>query len=128
MIKKMFYGKWTRKLINVLIWVAGYLSFVAYVIAGGYAIIKGNEQQKLTAKRVFIVVLLFLAATAALDLINNFGAMSGNSYYSSWVYDFYLSMTRIVHFAEIGVFGTFIILELLKKEDPLIVEADLFDE
>lgn len=123
----MFNGKWTRKLLNVLLWVSGYLSFIAYVIVGGYAIIKGDEEQKLVAKRVFVVTLLFLGVTTVLDLINNFGVMA-SGYYSSWVYDFYVTMYRIVNFAEVGIFGTFIVLELLKKEDPATAEEIFVDE
>jgi hypothetical protein len=50
------------------------------------------------------------------------GAWFGNEYYSSWFYDFQVSMTRIINMAETITFATFIILELLKKEDPLTAE------
>lgn len=122
MFDRLFNGKWTRKLINVLIWVSGYLDFVAFVIVGGFAVVKGDDEQKLVAKKVFVITLIFLALNGIMSFLGSTGAWFGNQYYSSWFYDFQVSMTRIINMAETITFATFIILELLKKEDPLTAE------
>lgn len=122
MFDRLFNGKWTRKLINVLIWVSGYLNFVAFVIVGGFAVVKGDDEQKLVAKKVFVITLIFLALNGIMSFLGSTGAWFGNYYYSSWFYDFQVSMTRIINMAETITFATFIILELLKKEDPLTAE------
>lgn len=122
MFDRLFNGKWTRKLINVLIWVSGYLNFVAFVIVGGFAVVKGDDEQKLVAKKVFVITLIFLALNGIMSFLGSTGAWFGNKYYSSWFYDFQVSMTRIINMAETITFATFIILELLKKEDPLTAE------
>ena len=36
----MFKGKWTEKLTNVLLWVGGYVNFIAFALLGGYIIVK----------------------------------------------------------------------------------------
>lgn len=111
----MFKGKWTEKLTNVLLWVGGYVNFIAFALLGGYIIVKGNDKQKLTIKKVFIIVLLFLGATAIMELFYNFASMSGD-YYGSFAQDIYSIMTKIINIAKIGVFATFVILELIKKD------------
>ena len=111
----MFKGKWTEKLTNVLLWVGGYVNFIAFALLGGYIIVKGNDKQKLTIKKVFIIVLLFLGATAIMELFYNFASMSGD-YYGSFAQDIYSIMTKIIDIAKIGVFATFVVLELIKKD------------
>ena len=111
----MFKGKWTEKLTNVLLWVGGYVNFIAFALLGGYIIVKGNDNQKLTIKKVFIIVLLFLGATAIMELFYNFASMS-EDYYGSFAQDFYSIMTKIINIAKIGVFATFVVLELIKKD------------
>lgn len=121
MLDRLFNGKWTRKLINVLIWVSGYLNFVAFVVVGGFAIIKGNDEQKLVSKRVFVVTLIFLALNSLMTYLGYIGGWF-DGYYGSGVYEFQVNMTRIINIAEITVFATCIVVELLKKEDPLTAE------
>ena len=112
----MFKGKWTEKLTTVLLWVGGFVNFIAFALLGGYLIVKGNDNQKITLKRVFVIILLFLAATAVMEVYYNFASMSGN-YYGSLAQDFYSIMTKIIEIARIGVFSTFVVLELIKKDN-----------
>lgn len=115
----MFKGKWTEKLTNVLVWVSGYVSFLAFGLIGGYILIKGNDNQKLTSKRVFIVVLMFLAATAVMEVFYNFASLSDN-YYGSFAQDFYVIVSKIIEIVRIGVFATFAVLELINKKNSAI--------
>lgn len=112
----MFEGKWTEKLTNVLLWVSGYVNFIAFALFGGYIIVKGNYNRKVLLKRVFIIVLLFLAATAVMEIFYNFASLSGN-YYGSLAQDFYDIITKIIEIARIGVFAACIVLELIKKDN-----------
>lgn len=113
----MFRGKWSDKFTNILIWVSGYVSFIAFAVVGGYMLLKGNEKQKQTTKMVFIFSLIFLAVSTSLGCINTFGGMF-NGYYSSWVSEFCSVVSRLNDIAEASVFATFIVIELLKKDKP----------
>lgn len=117
----MFQGKWTEKLTNVLLWTAGYVSFIAFAFLGGYIILKGNDRQKLITKRAFVIMLLFLAVSAFLDIFVNFGTMS-NNYFGSPANNFHNIFTRLVEVARIGVFTTFIIIELVRKDSSPTTE------
>ena len=47
---------WTTRWKALLIWLSGYLSIVAFAIAGGYAIVKSDDEElKKTAKQALIL-------------------------------------------------------------------------
>ena len=51
---------WSKSWKKILIWACGYVSIIAFAIAGGYAIVKSEDEElKKTAKTCFIVTLVF---------------------------------------------------------------------
>ena len=69
---------WSNSWKKILIWACGYVSIIAFAIAGGYAIVKSEDEDlKKTAKTCFIVTLVFLAVDA---LISIFSAISQGVY------------------------------------------------
>ncbi|MBQ3075384.1 MAG: hypothetical protein IJC26_04885 [Clostridia bacterium] len=107
-------SNWSNKWKNILIWLSGYISFIAFAIVGGYAIVKEEDELKHTAKKVLIITLIFTAISAFLSIFNAFGTMS-DSYFSSNAYDFYVNTSNIVNVAKIVTYAVFIIIELCKK-------------
>ncbi len=110
-------GNWSMKWKKVLIWFSGYISFLAFALVGGYAIVKSeNEELKKTAKQTFIVVLIFAAVNAFFALFSNICGMSDN-YYSSAAYDIYSIGTKLVSIAQVIVYAVFIVMTLVKKDE-----------
>ncbi len=107
---------WSTKWKKCLIWLSGYLNFVAFALVGGYAIVKSDDEKlKKTTKLAFIITLIFTAVSAFLLIFYNFMIMQ-EGYYGSPAYNFYSIFTSIVTIAKVIVFAVFIILELVKKE------------
>ena len=107
---------WNNKWKSVLIWLSAYLSFIAFVVVGGYFYIKKEDDELQTAtKRAFLVTLCFTAISAFFSIFNYIGNLS-NNYYGSSAYEFYSICTTIVGIAKIIVFTIFIILALVKKD------------
>ena len=105
---------WNNKWKSVLVWLSAYLSFIAFVVVGGYFYIKKEEEEVQTAtKRAFLVTLGFTAVSAFFSIFNYIGGLA-NNYYSSFAYEFYSICTTIISVAKIIVFATFIILALIK--------------
>lgn len=108
---------WTKKWKEVLIWLSGYINFVAFALVGGYTIVKSEDEDlKKTTKTAFIVTLIFTAISAFLLIFHYFGSMA-SGYYGSGAYDFYNIASNIVGIAKIIVFAVFIIMALVKKDD-----------
>ena len=115
---------WNSKWKSVLVWLSAYLSFIAFVVVGGYFYIKKEEEAVQTAtKRAFLVTLIFTAISAFFSVFNYIGGLA-NNYYNSFAYDFYSICTTIVAVAKIIVFATFIILALTKKNAPAASESE----
>ena len=115
---------WNNKWKSVLIWLSAYLTFIAFVVVGGYFYIKKEDEElQLATKRAFLVTLGFTAVNAFLSIFNYIGALT-NNYYVSSAYEFYSVCSTIVGIAKIVVFATFIILALVKKEAPAASEAE----
>lgn len=115
---------WNNKWKSVLVWLSAYISFIAFVIVGGYFYIKNEDEDIQTAtKRAFLVTLGFTAIGAFFSLFNYIGGLA-NNYYTSFAYDFYSICTTIVGIAKIIVFATFIILALIKKQAPAASESN----
>ena len=115
---------WTNRWKKLLIWVSGYLSIIAFVIVGGYFIIKGEDDElKKTAKLVFIVTIIFTAISAVLALYSSILTLAGASY-TSTAYNIYEWLTSITLIAKIITFATFAILAFFgknEKSDPEVI-------
>ena len=107
---------WSKKWTNIFMWASGYLSIVAFAVVGGYAVIKGDDEQKKTAKSVLITTLIFAALSAILTLVSNIGGMF-DGYYSSLVYEIYRIASVMVTVLKIAVYALCIIFELFRKDD-----------
>ena len=104
-------------------WLSAYISFIAFVVVGGYFYIQKEEEGVQTAtKRAFLVTLVFTAIGAFFSIFNYIGGLA-NNYYSSFAYEFYSICTTIVSVAKIIVFATFIILALKKTHAPAASEG-----
>lgn len=98
---------WSTRWKSLLIWVCGYLSIIAFAVAGGYAIVKSNDEElKSTAKKAFIVTLIFTLISMFLGLYDAIGGMT-DGYYSSAAYEAYGIMSAIATIAKIVVFVIF---------------------
>lgn len=108
---------WTKKWKTILIWLCGYLNFLAFALVGGYVIVK-NEDEELqkTTKNVFFVTLIFTALSAFFSIFNYLAGFS-NNYYSSSAYEFYSTCNTLISIARIVVYAVFIIMEFVKKEE-----------
>ena len=119
-MKKLFNGEWSQKWKKALIWVSGYVSFLCFALVGGYAFLKSEDEElKKTSKMVFFISLIFMALSAFMSIINNFGSM-GNNWYSSALYDFYSVCTKLISIAQIITYAVFVILTFFfsgKKEE-----------
>ena len=104
-------GLWTKNWKKALIWLCGYVSLIAYVIAGGYVVAKSTDKElQKTAKQVFVVTLIFAAIEAVLlilSLIASLGADMGNALV--WIRFF-------VTLAKIGVYAAGLLMALFTGE------------
>lgn len=115
---------WNNKWKSVLVWLSAYISFIAFVVVGGYFYIQKEEEEVQTAtKRAFLVTLVFSAIGAFFSIFNYIGGLA-NNYYSSFAYEFYSICTTIVSVAKIIVFATFMILALKKTHAPAASEGE----
>lgn len=109
---------WDTKWKSALIWLSGYLDFIAFALVGGYVIVKSEDRAlKKTAKKAFIVTLIFAAVSAFLTLFYNI-LLFAEGYRSSAAYDFYVICGQLQVIARVVVYAVFIGMELFKKEDP----------
>ena len=109
---------WNNKWKSVLVWLSAYLSFIAFVVVGGYFYVKKEEEELQNAtKSAFLVTLVFTAISAFFSIFNYIGGLT-NNYYSSSAYEVYSICTTIVGIAKIIVFATFTVLALVKKGCP----------
>ncbi len=108
---------WSKKWKEILIWVSGFFGFLTFALVGGYTIVKSEDEDlKKTAKKGFIVLLIFTAVSAFFSLFNAIAGMS-DSYYGSSAYKFYTVMTNLVTIAKIVVYAVFVVLTLIKKDE-----------
>lgn len=105
-MKKIWNNRWKK----ALIWLSGYLSFIAYAIVGGYVIVKSEDQElRKTAKTAFVVTLIFTAIGALQNILTQINNRSG---YSAGFGEFLAWLGFFVMLAEIAVYATFIIMSL----------------
>ena len=115
-------SEWSKKWKKVLIWLSGYLSFVAYAIVGGYTIVKSEDEDlKKTAKIALVVTLIFTALTAFFAIFGYCGSFS-SSYYGSGAQKFCSICQTIISIAKIIVFAVFIIMALCEKTDKVEIK------
>ena len=108
---------WSKSWKKILIWACGYVSIIAFAIAGGYAIVKSEDEDlKKTAKTCFIVTLVFLAVDA---LISIFSAIS-QGVYSAGFAAFIVWFSFAVLILKIAAYAFFIVMELVnaRNEQP----------
>lgn len=114
---------WSTRWKSLLIWVCGYLSIIAFAVAGGYAIVKSNDEElKSTAKKAFIVTLIFTLIAMFLGLYDAIGGMT-DGYYSSAAYGAYSVMSKIVTIAKIVVFVVFAALSFFGGSSAPAVQS-----
>lgn len=133
----MFKGDWNKKLTKLFVYLSGYVSFIAFAIVGGYVVAKSDDKElRNTAKRVFIISLIYYAVVAFISIFSHFGSMSSN-YYGSSFYQFLNVTSNLLEIVKIGVFAFLIIWELVKdlpkkKEENNskneVVEAEIANE
>ncbi len=115
---------WTQKWKSVLIWLSAYLNFIAYALIGGYVIVKSEDKElQKTAKNALVVTIAFTALSAFLSLFNYIAGFTDN-YYSSDAYTFYSTCSTLVGIARIVVYAIFIVMTLIKKEEPSSMNDD----
>ncbi len=116
---------WTKSWKKVLVWVCGYFSIIAFAIAGGYAIVKSEDEElRRSAKQCFIVTLIFLAADALVSILSGIQRFTYNTGYATflnWV-DFLLII------AKIAVYATVIIMTLVGAKMETTVRAAVEEE
>ncbi|MBE5730925.1 MAG: hypothetical protein E7350_03145 [Clostridiales bacterium] len=113
---------WNKKWKSVLVWVSGYLNFLALVLVGGFFYVKNEDEELQTAaKHAFIVTIIFAAISAFFSIFNYIGGLT-NNYYSSDAYEFYSTCNTIVGIAKIIVYAVFVVLALVKKRAPAPAE------
>lgn len=105
-MKKTWNNRWKK----ALIWLCGYINFIAYAVVGGYVIAKSEDEElRKTAKTAFIVTLIFTAIGALQTLLSSINSLSGyNANFAeglSW-------FSFIVTIAKIAVYAAFIIASL----------------
>lgn len=98
---------WSTRWKALLIWLCGYLNIVAFVLAGGYTIVKSdNEELRQTTKKAFIVTLIFTLISMFFAIYNSIGNMV-EGYYSTSAYNVYNVFVQLTAIAKIIVFAVF---------------------
>ena len=101
------------KFFNLLVWASVLVSFIAFVVTGGIAWFKTeNEDLKNTCKKALAVVLIFFVAEIFLTLFNQIGGIF-DGYYASAAYEFYDIANSLVRIVKIITVAVFAILELV---------------
>lgn len=101
---------WTCGMKKALIWLSGYLNFIAFAVIGGFVVFKSEDEElKRTAKTAFFVTLIFTVA-AALQAVFSGAFSLARDYYNSGLYAFNQYFALVVTIAKIAVYATFIVL------------------
>ena len=116
---------WSNSWKKVLIWVCGYVGILAFAVAGGYVIVKSEDEElRRTAKQCFIVTLIFLAIDALVSILTNinvFASSIGYLTFLNWV-DFLLLI------AKIAVYAVVIVMTLVGAKMETTVRAAVEEE
>ena len=110
--------KLNNKLVQCLLYVFGYASIIASVIASGYILIKDkDEDNRRAAKNALVIAAIFTGLSAIAYFYYQFVRMSG-SYGTA--YDIYVYADSIINIVRIVVFAVFAILALVGIQCNLI--------
>lgn len=106
---------WTSRWKKALIWISGYLSFIAFAVVGGYTIVKSEDEDlKKTAKTAFIVTLIFTALSALYSILSSINAIAG---YNQGLSEFLSWFNMFQRIAEIAVYAFFVLASLFIAKD-----------
>lgn len=114
---------WNNRWKKALIWLSGYLSFIAFALVGGYVVVKCEDKElRKTAKTAFIATLLFTAIDVFISFFNRINALAGYNRTFSDVLDW---IDFIVFLAKIAIYAFAIVVVLFvdnssapKKNEP----------
>ena len=71
-------GLWSQRWKKALIWLSGYVHFIAFAVAGGFVVFKtADKDLHKTAKTVFIATLIFTAIEALLLILSGIASLGG---------------------------------------------------
>ena len=110
---------WDKKWIKILIWLSGYINFIAYAIVGGYVIAKSQDEElRKETKKAFIVTLVFTALYGIILIFNTAASLSAS-------YDFIaftLIFTLLTVIGQLITYLTFILLAAfpIKKKEKKV--------
>ena len=101
---------WNNRWKKALIWLSGYLSFIAFALVGGYVVVKCEDKElRKTAKTAFIATLLFTAIDVFMSLLSRINALAGYNL----VFTNVISWINFVLFlAEIAIYAFAIVVVL----------------
>ena len=118
---------WSNHWKKLLIWISGYLSIVAFAIVGGYAIVKSNDEElKKTAKKAFIVTVIFTIIAAFLAVYS--ACMSIADTVSAGARDAFTWITSLSIIVEVIVYAVFAIIDFCKKDKKVEVIEEKEDK
>ena len=101
---------WNNRWKKALIWLSGYLSFIAFALVGGYVVVKCEDKElRKTAKTAFIATLLFTAIDVLISFFNRINALAGYNRTFSDVLDW---IDFIVFLAKIAIYAFAIVVVL----------------
>lgn len=116
---------WTKRWKEVFVWLAAYLNLVAFVIVGGYVIVKSEDKElRKTTKLIFIVTLIFGAINAFIGIFNSFGNLF-DGYLGSNAYNFCKVLESLVFIAKTIVYAVFIIRAFVKNKKEVEIQEEL---
>ena len=117
----------SEKLKKVFILLSGYLSFIAFAIVGGYVFVKSDsEELKKTAKKAFIVTVIFTIIAAFLAVYS--ACMSLADTVSAGARDAFTWITSLSIIAEVIVYAVFAIIDFCKKDKKVEVIEEKEDK
>lgn len=105
---------WSKSWKKVLIWACGFVSLIAFAIAGGYAIVKGEDESvKRAAKQCFVVTLIFLAANALISILSSIAGLAS----SAGLAEVLQWLNFILLIAKIGIYAAAIVMTLVSGKN-----------
>lgn len=107
---------WDNKWLKILVWVSGYINFIAFAIVGGYVIAKSQDEElRKETKKAFIVTLVFTALLGLILIFNT--ACTFSSSYEFIVFTWVFTLITLI-----GQFITYLTFILLVAFPPKKME------
>lgn len=110
------------KVKKILVWASAYLNVIAFVLVGGYFMLKDSDEKiKRTCKRAFIVWGIFIAINIVLDFFYNFifGLDLSTNYR---VYNIINTLVNIFSFL---TFVVFLLIDLFADKEEKKIETEI---